>query len=203
VNFTLHRNAFAGKVEARAQIKAIHSANTLAPPAEVKHTARWQITDLRDVLFEQDYAIASQLHGIDQKDINYVGSWLNLLARPVLVINEFPPGPEELKHVLASAQPQRILLTDKNSMPDDFFDAFLRSVAGMMKVAEKRGDALDDEAVLARMAAKVHHRPATVREAIAHLQGHGNRERLAVLFAETVAYKTFARTAPAAEVLRV
>jgi hypothetical protein len=135
-----------------------------------------------------------------------------LTRKPVLVIWSAPPGPRELAAALERAQPQIVVLLTAPTLPgQDDPEEVLRQVAGMQRVAERRGDALDDADVLARMAARIGQRDESLRAALAalHTAEVGDaaallraREQLNYWLAETRAYREYFQAAAAAAVLR-
>ena len=79
----------------------------------------------------------------------------------------------------------------------------VRAIKGMVKVAEKRGDHLEDTAVIERMAWRVRHRHATIVAGIAEILGGQKTASAALnfLLEETRAYRHYFYTAPATAVL--
>jgi single-stranded-DNA-specific exonuclease len=145
-----------------------------------------------------------------------------LLPGPRLVVWTLPPGPRELQAALARVQPQELILFAHDPSLDDA-SAFLYKLAGMVKFAlQARNGQVDLEAVAAASA----HRLGTVQAGLEWLAAQGQvtivareddrwtlapgtaqpdpqalevvRARLDALLAETAAYRSYVRSAPAA-----
>lgn len=127
-----------------------------------------------------------------------------LMPRPVLAVATAPAGPDELRALLAQTTPQVIALFAQQGTNDqDQHDVLVRAIKGMVKVAEKRGDHLEDTTVIERMAWRVRHRPATIVAGIAEILGDQKTPSatLNFLLEETRAYRHYFYTAPATAVL--
>lgn len=126
-----------------------------------------------------------------------------LSCASVLVLWDTPPGVEAVAQALQQTDPQTVVLvfaTDEEDQPS----TVVEHVLGMLKVALRRGDDLDDDRVIARMAARVNQRQDTIRACIRWYRGEtSQQEVIRHLLVETRAYRRYAREAPAEDLLRV
>jgi len=130
----------------------------------------------------------------------------------VLLIWSAPPSARELATALERAQPQIVVLLTAPTLPgQDDLQSVLQQVAGMIKVSERRGEGVDDPAVIARMAARIGQREDTLRAALDYHQataaGHAAvasqaQQVLRYLLTETLAYRDYFQVAAADQVLR-
>jgi single-stranded-DNA-specific exonuclease len=218
MTFTLQRDLFNSRARAQVVVQALvfDGKAVQADEALASLTASFLIRDLRA---EADRVAAVKrlahtfvpanvqvLSASEQPSLLSEFSWGNrarLKPSVVLVVWDAPPGPHELGDALQRSQPQTVILVCVNGANDDL-PALLQHTAQMMKTAEQRGDSLDDANVVARMAARINQREATMREAITLIRaGKADSPRLRYLLDETRAYRRFTQEAAAEEVLRV
>ena len=140
---------------------------------------------------------------------------LQLEPRPVLIIWSAPAGPEELTAVLRRTEPQAVvLLTAAMAAPSDGDrpEGVMQKVNGMIRTARQRGDALDDPQVIARMAARIGQREATLRAALEFHRlsaaqdkpGAEQARRKFIYFVqETRSYRSYFQHAAAEAILRM
>jgi hypothetical protein len=138
---------------------------------------------------------------------------LQLEQKSILVIWSAPAGPEELAAALRRVEPQAVvLLTPPNPPGGDKPDSVMQRVNGMIRTAQQRGDALDDPSVIARMAARIGQREATLRAALDYHRllkaqdkpGAERAWRKFVYFVEeTRSYRRYFQRAAAEAILRV
>ncbi len=212
LTFTLRRSVFRGVARAQVVVQALHfdSQHLRAAPQRdevwlgdfVVRDAR-QSQDWREVaraLAQEFGAEAVQVWGDGEGAMPRSA----LRSRPVLVIAAPPPGSQALAEALARAQPQVVALACRCADADDDPQHLLTAVAGMIKVAQRRGDDVNEATVIARMAARVNQRDETIRAAVRFLlqQDERQRELLRALLRETRAWRRFACQAPAEAVLR-
>jgi len=149
-----------------------------------------------------------------------------LIPGKQLAIWTLPPGPRELQAVLDRVQPQEVFLFARD--PDtDNMGILLKRLLGMVKFAiERKAGQMELEAAAAATAQRIH----TVQTGLEWLaaqgqvmiiermddcwilgSGHGHpnsrelevaQSRLKALLAETAAYRTYVRTAPATALLQ-
>jgi len=86
---------------------------------------------------------------------------------PILAILTPPPGPEELRWVLAEVQPQRLYLLPPRELDEPGPTEFLQKVAGMLRVALNQHDGYLDTL---RMASRIGARQAAVVAALRGLE---------------------------------
>ena len=170
--------------------------------------------------------VAVWREGEDARDIPGYDRW-NLPQMATLVIWTAPPGPAELRAVLAQVRPVRVCLFGRDPGADTA-EAFVRRLTGLVKHAlSARGGC----APVAQLAAATAQREATVRLGLAWLAARGhiriveetNGEvqlaagdglaapeaeikaldaRLRAALAETAAYRSYFREADAAALVR-
>ena len=221
LTFTLVRETFNDKVRAQlyAQALEFEGQRVEAGGADAQRAVGAAFI-VRDLRLEGDRLAALQAvlaeygrdavqvlsHADPPAALNGFAGWVNrgrLAARPVLVLWDAPPGPAELADGLLRAAPQTVVVLCRAQAGSDAIEIVLQQVRAMMATSARRGDALDDPEVIARMAARINQRESTVREAIALIRaGVDDSPRLRYLLEETHAYRAYAASAPAAEVLR-
>ena len=209
LRYRLRRDVYRDKARAQIEVVALERAAPVAMPAQDADAAaapvfsrRFAIIDLRGEL-RRDDALGGlrDAHGADHVRVWKSGAPVTPGA--VLAIWDAPPGPEALRELLDETQPGIVaLLSAPASATADSLNQVYSQVLGMLKMAQQRGDALDDVAVLARMARRINQRPETVSTAIAVQRNEpGARERLRYLLEETRAYRRYFQTATADAVL--
>jgi hypothetical protein len=120
----------------------------------------------------------------------------------VLVLMQAPPGPDELGALLATAQPQLVVLPPLPVVSESR-QRMLDQARALLRAAEQRGDDINEQTVLERMAARIKQRPATVRAAFGVITGEPGAElTLDYLLAETAGYRALFRDKPAESLLR-
>jgi len=217
--FTLHRRTYRGKPSVQIHVARLEDAGASNDRrAAALVGSRFGVLDLRGELDRRaalNRIIADYGAGNVQvwAELDVPGpsgqepegrSRLQLAPAPVLVVWSAPPGPDELADALERAKPQTVVLLAAPVAPDqDQPDPFLRQLIGMLKVAERRGESVDDPTIVARMAARVGQREATIRAGIQARDSSAHRDRLAYLLDETRAYRRYFQTAAADEVMRV
>ena len=137
---------------------------------------------------------------------------LQLEQKSVLVIWSSPAGPEELAATLRRAAPHVVvLLTPADAPGPDRAESVMQQVAALIKTAQQRGDALDDPAIVSRMASRIGQREATLRAGLEYqrlcdVQDKPGAEKAWRKFAyfveETRSYRRFFQQAAAEAVLR-
>jgi single-stranded-DNA-specific exonuclease len=137
---------------------------------------------------------------------------LQLEQKSVLVIWSSPAGPEELAATLRRAAPHVVvLLTPADAPSPDRAESVVQQVAALIKTAQQRGDALDDPAIVSRMASRIGQREATLRAGLEYqrlcdVQDKPGAEKAWRKFAyfveETRSYRRFFQQAAAEAVLR-
>lgn len=188
---TLHRSEFGGRQELRCELKAIEDAPPTLP-AQQPADARFDIIDLRDAPDR-----VARLTRWPDATVWAADGWP--APASVLVITVAPANMAELSAALEAASPSTVVLATTASVPaTDTPEGFARALAGLLKVAEKRGDITTDDAVITRMARRIGHASPTVRAALA-----GDHKGVALLLAETRAYRMYFHTSGAGAVLRV
>jgi single-stranded-DNA-specific exonuclease len=209
LDFTLRRDVYRDKVRAQIEVVNLHvlaagADRTEAAEATSANVAGFRIIDLRSAL-DRDAALARLQAEFGEDNIALWQTGAPVFEpRTVLALWDAPAGPDELRALLQQIRPGvvALLLTPKNS--GDSAEAVTPQVLGMLKVSQKRGDSIDDPAVLARMAARINQRVAAVRAALGAQKGDITaRATLDYVLEETRAYRKYMAEAPAAEVLRV
>jgi single-stranded-DNA-specific exonuclease len=220
VVFTLQPNWYRGKVMMQITLHQLILRNTsLADQSANQHiiTSRFRIIDLRR---EQDPAAIwrnlAETYG--EEHIVHYGKQMHpfaqtittpaptSLAAQMLVFWVAPPSLHTLYALLRQYSPQFVALMPHTlPLETDTPDGFMRSLKGMIKVADKRGDALDDSDVIERMAARICHKPETIIEGItcATAPTATVSANLALMLEETRAYRHFVAVAPAESVFRI
>lgn len=205
--FSVQRNWYRGRVSLAITLQALHVPEA---PVNPRISAHFQILDYRKV---EDRAQAWQALLANYGEANVarygdfgLGGHLQadvLEPRPVLAIIAAPAGPDELEDLLDVVKPQVVaLFVQPDTSGQDQREVVLRAVRGMIKVAEKRGDSLQDAAVVARMASRVRQRPATIVAGLIELErGKAAADTLGFLLEETRAYRHYFCSAPASAVL--
>ncbi len=216
--FTLRREVFNARAQAQIVVHALifDGQQSLGEPAPALN-AQFLISDLRKVpdryaalrrLLEAHGAHAVQVCSVAERpaDLPPALAWrtrAQLQPCALLVVWDAPPGPREFAAMVRRAEPQHVVLLCAEDNVDEP-QSVIAHVLGMIKVATRRGDALDDPEVIARMAARINQREDTVRAVIRWHQGEARqREVLRYLLAETRAYRRYVCEAPAEEVLRL
>ncbi|MCW1969810.1 MAG: single-stranded-DNA-specific exonuclease RecJ [Anaerolineae bacterium] len=206
--FSVQRNWYRGRVSLAITLQALHVPEA---PVSPRISAQFQILDYRKIE-DRAQAWQSLLETYGEANIARYGEFGEFGAhlrvdvlepRPVLAIAAAPAGPTALADLLDAIKPQVVaLFVQPDISGQDQREAVLRAVKGMIKVAEKRGDSLQDGAVLARMAARVRQRPATIVACMAEIE-HGPQmpDKLGFLLEETRAYRHYVCSAPASAVL--
>ncbi len=137
---------------------------------------------------------------------------LQLEQKSVLVIWSSPAGPEELAAALRRAAPHVVVLLTPAEVPSpDRPESIMQQVAALIKTAQQRGDALDDPAIVSRMASRIGQREATLRAGLEYqrfcvAEDKAGAEKAWRKFAyfveETRSYRRFFQQAAAEAVLR-
>lgn len=137
---------------------------------------------------------------------------LQLKQKSVLVIWSSPAGPEELAAALRRAAPHVVVLLTPAEVPSpDRPESIMQQVAALIKTAQQRGDALDDPAIVSRMASRIGQREATLRAGLEYqrfciAEDKAGAEKAWRKFAyfveETRSYRRFFQQAAAEAVLR-
>ena len=137
---------------------------------------------------------------------------LQLEQKSVLVIWSSPAGPEELAATLRRAAPHVVvLLTPADAPSPDRAESVMQQVAALIKTAQQRGDALDDPAIVSRMASRIGQREATLRAGLEYQRlcdaqdkpgGEKAWRKFAYFVEETRSYRRFFQQAAAEAVLR-
>ncbi|MCS7089053.1 MAG: single-stranded-DNA-specific exonuclease RecJ [Thermoflexales bacterium] len=217
--FTLRRERFNERTYAQIVVHALtfDGEQRFGEPTPALN-AQFLITDLRaapdrlaalHTLLDAHGASAVQVCSVMERphDLPSALAWhsrAQLTQRPLLVVWDAPPGPREFAEMLRRAEPQHVALLCTANETADEAQSVITQVLGMIKVAQRRGDALDDPDVIARMAARINQREDTVRAVIRwHLGEAKQREVLRYLLAETRAYRRYVCEAPAEDVLRL
>ncbi len=209
LRFRLRRDVYRDKARAQIEVVALERAAQEAKPAQDSDATaapvfsrRFAIIDLRGELRRDDALRKLQeAHGAGHVSVWKAGAGVTPGA--VLAVWDAPPSPEALREMLDEAQPGTVaILSAPVAATADSLEQVYAQVLGMVKVAQQRGDALDDAAVLKRMARRINHRPETVRAAIDMQRGEpGARERMVYWLEETRAYRRYFQTAAADAVL--
>lgn len=213
--FTLRKNEFKGRSEAQVVVVSIglHHNKDSADQSSVSDpkpfaTARFEVIDLRNHP-DRDGEIARIVSPPNNHMIGRLGNWLDLSPVPSLLVTDAPPSGEEWRLALAAARPQTVVLAPvATGETTDYQKSFLIALEGMVKVARRRGDAVDDLQIQRRMAARVNHRLITIQAGLAMLQSLPSVDseaatRLEQLLVETRAYRSYFRSAPATALTHV
>ncbi len=202
--YKLRREIFRERARATIEIAALEPLHeTPDTPAEALHSGAYTVIDLRTNT-DSGRAVQSIIASVGG---NNVLTWHTHPLRPcqVLILNDAPAGPELFKALLAQCKPHTVVLIPVSAQTAPSTDdtaSIQQRVLGMLKVAESKGDALDDAAVLERMAMRINQRVEAIRACIALYRGEpGAAAQLAFVIDETVGYRRFVRSAPSGEIL--
>ncbi len=180
------------------------SAGALAPAM----TSRFYAIDMRSEL-DRSVALDKTLAEYGPGDCFIQGSLPGRERGPldpglhaVLIVLDAPPGLAEWERLIAAVKPQRVvLLTAPPDAQTDALETLVRQAQGFLKTARLRGDDIDDPVLLARMARRINQRVDTIKAAIdvALDRDPDARGRLAYALEETLAFRRYFQTVPAAE----
>ena len=224
--YTIQRDVYQGR--SRLQVQVVRMEVPGLEQASTLLGDQFSIIDLRT---SPDHAQELQ-HLVDEHGAPNVQVWDDLAAvqpknvplgqeplmrlqleqKSVLVIWSSPAGPEELAAALRRAAPHVVVLLTPAEVPSlDRPESIMQQVAALIKTAQQRGDALDDPAIVSRMASRIGQREATLRTGLEYqrlcaAQDKPGAEKAwrkyAYFVEETRSYRRFFQQAAAEAVLR-
>jgi single-stranded-DNA-specific exonuclease len=227
--YTIQRDIYQGR--SRLQVQVVRMEAPSLAPSTALLGGQFNIIDLRSVpdraqalqrLLDEHGAanvqVWDELAAVQPKDAPSPAmceplTRLQLEQKSVLVIWSAPAGVEELAAALGRVAPHVVaLLTPAGqAFGQDRPEDVMQQVVALAKTAQQRGDALDDPAIVARMAARIGQREVTLRAGLEYQRLCAAQDKPAAektwrkfvyLVEETRSYRRYFQQAAAGAVLR-